>query len=89
MSIGTGKTMVDALSPAMAVRALQGDEYGFLPGVFRACLETQLTKAQKRQSRQGSLAFRFWTGSGRSDNPTIAGTGRGTGFSGPNTELAV
>jgi hypothetical protein len=24
---------------------------------------------------------------GRSDNPTFAGTGRGTGFSGPNKEL--
>src|SRR5947209_803367 len=27
------------------------------------------------------------TGCGRSDNSTFAGTGRGTGFSGPNKEL--
>src|SRR3954447_14408438 len=36
-----------------------------------------------------SLAFRFWTGSGRSNKLTFAGTGRGTGFSGPNKELTV
>jgi len=32
---------------------------------------------------------RVLTGSGRSDNPAFAGTGRGTGFSSPNKELTV
>ena len=42
----------------------------------------------KKSSGPGAPRGAILTGSGRSDSSCCAGTGRGTGFSGPNKELA-